>query len=297
MGDNTGNNVVAAANPLLKFDVKPRKDLYITIKIIGRDTGSGIVSPASLPSEQDLEDYLDSVFVPQVNVHSHVTLDTTQVNVAFDVGLLLTYGANNRGKNDSRMSILYGKFSDEAKLLQSDEEAAIMTAAPPDTEASITIYWVACDFIESYSWQDANAEVFGTGDPNKLEITPAMGYAGKAWDAHRVNNDTRPRVIWVMGRDDAYYQSQYASQMYCIAHELGHSLGNIGHTIEKYDTTYLLNTNPDAPGPWSGFSPCSDNNKRLMTGMFGPKRGTCPVLLNKLERDKISLFKNYKNLE
>jgi len=296
VGDNTGNNVVAAANPLLKFDVKPRKDLYITIKIIGRDTGSGIVSPASLPSEQDLEDYLDSVFVPQVNVHSHVTIDTTQVNVAFDVGLLLTYGANNRGKNDSKMSVLSASCTDEAKLIQSDEEAAIMATAPPDSDASITIYWVACDLIECYSWQDATAEAFGLGDPNQLQITPAMGLADKAMDSDRVVNDTRPRVIWIMGQDGTYFQSHSASQMYCIAHELGHALGNIGHTINKYATASLLNTNPDLAGPWSGYSPNSDNLLRLMTGIAGPKRGTCPALLNKLERDKISLFTNYKTL-
>ncbi len=297
VGDDTGTNVVTSARPLLQFDVKPRKDLYLTIKLIGRDTGSGIVSPASLPSEADMEAYLDSVFATQVNVHSHVTIDTTQVDVAFDVGLQLTYGPSNRGKNDGKMSLLYAGYSNGAKLLMSDEEAAIMAAAPPDTDASITIYWVACDLIEAYSWSDEASEAFGLGDPNQLQITPALGWSGGAWDNHRVRDDTRPRVIWVQGRDEAYFGSQYTTQMHVIAHELGHSLGNLDHTINKYATTYLLKTNPDGPGPWSGYSPNSDNILRLMSGIAGPKRATLPAMLNKLERDKISLFSNYKTLE
>ena len=101
-------------------------------------------------------------------------------------------------------------------------------------------------------------------------------------------------MIWVIGQDEDYYQSYNSSQMLCIAHELGHALGNIGHTIERYAFGSYLNTNPEARGPWSGYSPCSDNNKRLMTGMSGPKRKNGLKLLNKLERDKISLFKGYK---
>lgn len=38
---------------------------------------------------------------------------------------------------------LMGQFSDTARVLKSDEETAIMDAAPPDSEAGITLYWVA----------------------------------------------------------------------------------------------------------------------------------------------------------
>jgi len=156
---------------------------------------------------------------------------------------------------------------------------------------------VACDNIDVYSWKDADKEVFGVGNPNKLQVAPAVGFAGKAMDVNRATEDPRARVIWVVGRDEAYFQERNGSQMHCIAHELGHALGNITHTIEKYDVGPPAPTDPGGNGPWSGHSYLSDNNKRLMTGMSGPKRKSGPKLLNKLERDKISIFKNYKNLD
>lgn len=289
--DNTTSNMVASARPMLQFDVKEPKELKVTLRIIGRSTSSGAVSPASAPSKEDLEAYLDSVFVPQVNVHTTVTI-MSKVNVAFDVGLKQSYGSKNRGVDDGKMGILYGKFSDAAKVTLSDEEAAILAAAPPDSNSAITIYWVACNGMDSYSWMSAAAEALG--NPNQLQPSPALGYAGKAWQANRVDLDTRPRVIWVMGRDEAFYQSFYSSQMYCIAHELGHALGNLSHTIENYAVGPSGAVNPGGTGPWSGYSNHSDNNQRLMTGMAGPKRGRCPQLLNKLERDKISLFLDYE---
>lgn len=119
-----------------------------------------------------------------------------------------------------------------------------------------------------------------------------LGLAGKAWEFNRTGpTDTRPRVIWLVGRDQAYYQSSYAKQDFVIAHEVGHALGNITHTIEKYGQVPGNNT-PVGPVPYSGYSGYSDNNKRLMTGMAGPKRLAGPKLLNKLERDKIVNSKN-----
>jgi hypothetical protein len=290
LDDGTGN-VQVAASPLLLFDVKKPQDLYITIRIIGRDTGSGIVSPASLPSKENLEGYLDSIFVPQVNVRTHVTI-LPQVNAVFDVGLKKSYGDKNRGVGNGKMGILYGKYNNEAKVMLSDEEAAIQAAAPPDKKAAITIYWVACAGMDSYRWSDATAQT--ANNPNQLLAMPVLGYAGKAWEDNRVKDDTRARVIWVVGQDETYYQTRYCSQMYCIAHELGHALGNISHTIEQYGANAPPGeTNPELDGPWSGFSYYSDNNKRLMTGMLGLKRRDGPKQLNKLERDKISLFLDY----
>jgi hypothetical protein len=159
------------------------------------------------------------------------------------------------------------------------------------TNSAITLYWVACAGMDDYTWKYAAAE--SLGNPNQLQAAPILGTASKAVDANRVINDIRRRVIWVIGRDADYYQDNYSSQMHCIAHELGHALGNLTHTIDKYADGQPATTDLGGNGPWSGHSYFSDNNQRLMTGMRGPKRQSGPKLLNKLERDKISLFLDY----
>jgi len=291
--DEAGNAHISS-RPLLSFDVKEPKELYITLRPIGRGTGANAVSPASPPTATALKAYLDSVFVPQVNVHTHVTI-MPQVNVDFDhadkAGLKQSFGGNNRG-TAGRLDIMQGSFTNDRKVSNSDEEDAILAAAPADSSAAITLYWVACDGMDAYSWQDPTSE--DTGNPNLLQRMPLLGWAGKGMESFRTGeNDTRPRVIWLVGGSAAYYQANFSTQEFIIAHELGHVLGNLSHTIERYDGTVPGSTQPGAIGPWSGFSLYSDNNRRLMTGMAGPKRANGPKLLNKLERDKISLFKDY----
>jgi len=126
----------------------------------------------------------------------------------------------------------------------------------------------------------------------QLQHAPVLGWASRGWSRSEPMRMTRPRVIWLVGGSAAYYQANLSTQEFTIAHELGHVLGNLSHTIERYDGTVPGSTQPGGIGPWSGFSLYSDNNRRLMTGMAGPKRANGPKLLNKLERDQISLF-NY----
>jgi hypothetical protein len=273
--------------PLLRFDVKPRNDLVITIQPIGLDLGGGnVLSPATPPTEADLKAYLDEVFGPQANVYTTVNTIRPQVNVAFDTGLGVAYG--NRGVADGKLSILQGRFG--RKELYSPEEEAILEAAgaEPDPTAGITIYWVGGGVMDSYQWDSHGEEAEGSAD--KLKPTPATGWAGKATASTRKETeDPYPRVIWVVGWSQAQASAQYASMKWVIAHELGHALADVSHTVDKY---HLINGNKEQAKPdnINGFSAYSDNTLRLMTGMSGNNRRSGPVLLNKFERDRIGSF-------
>ena len=95
------------------------------------------------------------------------------------------------------------------------------------------------------------------------------------------------RVIWMVGGfanlpgANGYTVFTDVSAEFVVAHELGHALGNLSHTLEKYGVRPIGNT---------GHSDYSDNLLRLMSGIPGPRRSTEPKQLNKEERDLIQSF-------
>jgi hypothetical protein len=160
--------------------------------------------------------------------------------------------------------------------------------AEPDSTAGITIYWVGGGVMDSYQWDTTAEEADGSAD--RLKPTPATGWAGKAATSTRKETeDPYPRVIWVAGLSQAQGSVHYTSMKWVIAHELGHALADVSHTVDKYR---LNNGNKEQAKPdnINGYSAYSDNTLRLMTGMFGNNRRSGPVLLNKLERDRITSF-------
>jgi hypothetical protein len=159
--------------------------------------------------------------------------------------------------------------------------------AEPDSTAGITIYWVGGGVMDSYQWDTTAEEADGSAD--RLKPTPATGWAGKAMRGTRPDTNPGPRVIWVLGWSQAQASAQYASMKWVIAHELGHALADVSHTVDKY---HLINGNKEQAKPdnINGFSAYSDNTLRLMTGMSGNNRRSGPVLLNKFERDRIGSF-------
>lgn len=300
--DGLGNFTVSP-EPLLKFDVKERKELYLTIIPIGLADANGNVTipPLGLPAQADIETYLEKVFGPQANVHPHVTVKP-QVNVNYDKGLGTDYrGAQTASKYDESLSITQGMLADAAKVLLSDEETAITNApgAVPDPDADITLYWVGCKFINVYSWDTFQQEALFTdaGAPASAKPPPTplsfLGWAGKGMDAYRKTDtrDTRPRIIWIAGLDLPTFQGYMDTPNHVIAHEVAHVLGNLMHTIEPYGQKPTLPANLQLLNPpVSGYSPYSDNCLRLMSGIQNSKRLSGPTQLSKLERDKINSF-------
>lgn len=297
--DGSGT-MVTAQDPVIRFDIKKRKDVTVTVQPIGLRVNSSSVIDAPYWPVADLEqveqfrismeNYLNSVFEPQVNMHVNVKV-RDQVYVAYDKGLGSQFGAlgmrevgnvavgSQLGRvivGDRRLSMLHtsrgGLYSDEEKSILDTPDAA------PDPEADITIYWVAGDCLDEYKVEDGM-------NLSQIKITLCAGNAGKAMNSYWSQEDPYPRVIWVVpGLNNCDYMLRV------VAHELGHALGDIGHTMESYEIDDS-GTKFQRPGAGiSGYSPDSDNCLRLMTGMSGPRKNSLPVLLNKFERDRIAAF-------
>ncbi|MGV3660831.1 MAG: hypothetical protein ACO1TE_11625 [Prosthecobacter sp.] len=211
-------------------------------------------SPQHLPEEHEIEDYLNSVFEVQANVHVTVQL-RNELHMLWDVGMgsvvpnETTLGANNGMLDCYHNAVFLGQ-----KV--SDEEQWIFTNAPPDPQARINLYYVVAPNGGCYhGW-------FSVADENASEMDNLGsggfdGFAGPAFNNHPSkavfvldhpsNNTDTPWVLWTM------------------AHELGHGVGKLQHTCGAA----LEWRNPNS---MMG----SDNESRLMTGRHGPKRAHCP---------------------
>lgn len=261
-----------AAEPLLRFAVKPRRTLTIHIRPIALISGNMVWNPFNIPTEAEAKSYLDSVFGVQTNVYIDVEV-LPLVPVAYDVGLGL-FGANE-GVGNKELDLFSGYYA--KKNHDSAEETLILNSAPSAQEASITVYWVASSpRMNQYAWPDAAGEE--EGNLKNWRKKAVNGSAAKAMGS------PPSRIIWICGLPAA---SGEPPMLWTLAHEIAHALGNIGHSIESYALERNNLTSLNSVTPYSG------NHKRLMTGMGGPRRTGGPRRLIKYEWDQIHNFAGY----
>jgi hypothetical protein len=265
-------DLVADYQNLLRFTVKAKKQLLVVIHPICLATldENGNSQPGALPQylpeKQDIEDYLNSIFEVQANVHVTVQM-LAVVQTPWDVGMGATVPAQtNLGAGNGILDCYFNATFLGKKV--SDEENSIFLSSPPDPQAGINLYYVVAPNGGRYrGWFSPSNEL--AGEMDNLGSAGFLGWAGPATNEHFSNavfvldypsNETGdPGVLWTM------------------AHELGHGVGKLKHTCGAA----LEWTHPN-----SMFG--SDNENRLMTGRSGPKRALAPAQMIKYEWDQIN---------
>ncbi len=265
-------------NDIASFTVKPLRDLEITVHPIHYQTASGAVVPAEgIPTENDLESYLNSVFKIQANIECHITM-LPAVTLHYDVGLGPVVNQASTGANDGRFQMFQGSWSQAG--MRSGEELMVLAQAPEDTNASINLYYISAPsgiFNAGYLTPAAEAgrqvgDWKRNGLDGGLKWTAANGVATTGIDGEFGN----------VGYIRARATNSLPSTLFVFAHEIGHLLG-LQHTVGP--------TGPVGPG----YLANSDNELRLMSGRAGPKHATGPTRLIKAEWDIIHQSPNLPN--
>ena len=231
------------SEPLLNFSVKMRREIKVALHPISliNETGAVLETPQNTPTAMALQDYLNKTFGDQANVHCTVTV-SAGASVNWDVGMQLggTYGKKNQVLNISNPG-----------LGQSEEEKVITTAVH-DSSVDFNVYFVAAGGL-TRPYVDLGMAV--SDEVGGGHWSPVLGFAGKG-------NKSNNGVIYVW---DFPVATDNPSHLWAIAHEIGHRLGNLGHSTDSFANNNL---------------PQGENELRLMTGTpGGAKRATSPRML------------------
>ncbi|MBL9185093.1 MAG: hypothetical protein JNN17_23300 [Verrucomicrobiaceae bacterium] len=267
-----GGTAVFAQEPLLNIAVYTRRVLDINIIPVAYVAASGtVVPPAHLPTEAAAKSYLDSVYLPQANIECRVTIKPVQ-QIEWD----------NRGGWENSNGSIFGAgdgcftFVDTTVVplsvprgdLSTLEETELMeqlmyhrtpsVIANPTT--TLNVLWiVAPKGLYHIDWAREEDQ------PDFTEATYAdvVGYCmkGPKWFG---------QYVYVLDRAPHPLEPQ-ATVLYTLAHEIGHALG-LDHCTEQRTQAY---------------SRFSENEHRLMTGRYGPKRGTGPKKMVHWEWDRV----------
>ncbi|MBL9132008.1 MAG: hypothetical protein JNG86_12455 [Verrucomicrobiaceae bacterium] len=261
-------------NRLVNVTVKPRKLLDVkVIPITYLSAGGAATPPPGVPSATDVAIRLYSAFTQQANIECSVTV-ADPVPVYYDVGIGAGFDQPARYRDDGMLELYWDPYRQQQRR-KSAEEQAINDAAPP-ASTGVTVYYVAAPQL-MFLGTHTSAQAADTGKTGVSENYGQDG--GIAWEAlHGAAPTLAPdggpagRTCFVWARTQVPNNPTVA---WTIAHEIGHLLG-LKHTID--DRTR-----------GQGYLSYADNEKRLMTGRFGPKRNTNPIRMVKAEWDVVGL--------
>jgi hypothetical protein len=179
--------------------------------------------------------------------------------VKYDVGVGVP--GSNHGANNGCLEFLFNETSNTA-WDNSAEETTIL-AASPQFGADVHVYFVAGTGL----FGDGRFGLFPTVySASGLKVrNPVLGHAGKSGYEARGG-----RVyVWNYTRsgDDP-------THVFTIAHEIMHYVAQVGHSTDEITA--------------NNFMPNMDSEKRLMTGLEGPKRKLGPKKLIKMEWQRLN---------
>lgn len=274
---------IAENRPLMKIECLPEWTLNVVVHPIQYKNASGQTTGTVdyLPSQAQLEAYLNSIFGVKANVWCNVTYRDIE-DVRWDVGLNLPDWAPNQHNNE-----FLDAFNKDTEGIDktyqdkpwSPEEQAILDASTPDPGA-VNVYYVATP--KTYMAGLQHFSYFPVTNPKhqtwaKTSVRSALGWAGKA------TSGDKGGVVWVYD----YVRLpmlQYPPHQFAIAHEIMHYVARVGHS-----------TDGDLPGTLRSVNhlPNSDNESRLMTGLEGPKRGAGPKTLIRKEWSRLNWGANW----
>lgn len=244
-----GKGTSFGSDPLLNFSVKMRRQIKVAVHPITLTTASGtpILTPQRMPSQADLQTFLNKTFGDQSNIFCTVVI-SGGASINWDVGI--GYGGSNYGASDQHFHIL------NPGLGASNEEN-IVTTTIHDSSADVNVYFIAAADLSGGS----GGMWVTDGDSYYSSV---LAFAGKA---EKVSNGNI--FVW-----DYPMVTNSPDHKWTIAHEIGHYIGNLMHSTIDFDW------NPS-------YLPGTDNELRLMSGKEGPKRATNPRMLIKGEWDKL----------
>ncbi len=272
---------IAENRPLMKIECLPQRSLNIVVHPIQYKDASGQTTGTVdyLPSQAQLEAYLNSIFGVKANVWCTVTYRNVR-DVRWDVGLNLPDWAPNQ-HNNQILDAFNSDTTGVPKTYQgkpwTPEEQLILDASLPDSNA-VNVYYVATPKTVDVGLQ--HFSYFPVTDPRhqtwaQTSQRTVLGWAGKA------TSGVSGGVLWVYDYvrfDMAPYHMP--PHTFAIAHEIMHYVAKVGHS-----------TDGDLPGQYRSVNhlPNSDNESRLMTGLeLGPKRGAGPKTLIRKEWSRLN---------
>lgn len=254
-------------DPVLRFSVKPYKLLRVTLHPITLLSAAGAVlaAPQDVPTKEDLEAYLDSIFGTQANIFTSVTISPGAA-VNWDVGLGLQMDESGEGN---------GALDIAGTVDHDSEEERNISALAYSSTAHVNVYWIASPNTTAAMW--VRSRQIDPTDSSRLRwssYSPVLGFAGKAKAQQQGTV-----YVWEYPYDDPNdpTRSKPNNRMCAIAHEIVHWLGDLGHSSGIVFHNFQNRQN-------------SDNDLRLMSGRGGLKRYNSPTLLIKEEWDKLHEF-------
>ena len=238
-----GGVTASVSKPVGVKIMKQRTIKLAVYKVTKAATATAPAIPATLvPDEQELEDYLNDIYRPQLNVSFEVKVEPTPLVVDWDTGTVNKSLDGNNGEGDlsTEQLLIQGKMNE--LLTQQAQEPGHVAFNP-----NFNLYLVGCE---------------------KPISTDAFGITSR-----------ETKTCWVIGNfvspmnsDTALLYDPDEGHMHNIAHEIGHVLVGPGHPDEKDfpGPAPLMGTNRKlrlmASGSASGSSSAFERGKLLVKG-------------------------------